>query len=186
MANRGGEASSSGGQICPFLGHFSTPALQMAFRASFGIPNDVQVNLVGQRVDGVATVQHGEGLLLIPLMAVFEGGVRFPLHPFLCDILRELKTTTSMFMVNFYRIVMSLVRLNERHNLRLTSNEFFGMYAINRNKKTGRYFPAIRKGKDYAVDMLPDADQWGGQFLSVTGNYAPPRPSNFLAPRPHR
>ena len=78
-----------------------------------------------------------------------------------------------MFTVNFYRIVMTLARLNERHNLRLTSNEFFGMYAINRNKRTGRYFPAIRKGKDYAVDMLPDADQWGGIFLSVTGNYAP-------------
>ena len=77
MANRGGEASSSGSQICPFLGHFTTPALQMAFRASFGVPDDVQVNLVGQRVDGVATVQHGEGLLLIPLMAVFEGGSPF-------------------------------------------------------------------------------------------------------------
>ena len=78
-----------------------------------------------------------------------------------------------MFTVNFYRIVMSLVRLNELHNLRLTTNEFFGMYAINRNKKTERYFPAIRKGKEYVVDMLPDADQWGGIFLSVTENYAP-------------
>ena len=169
----GGEASSSGGQVCPFLGHFSTPALQMAFRASFGVPDDVQVNLVGQRVEGVAAVQHKEGLLLIPLMAVFEGGVRFPLHPFLVSILRELGTTTSMFTVNFFCIVMSLVRLNERHNLRLTTNECFGMYAINWNKKTVRYFPAIRKGKEYVVDMFPDADQWGGIFLSVTGNYAP-------------
>ena len=113
MANRGGEASSSGGQICPFLGHFGTPALQIAFRASFGIPDDVQVTLVGQRVEGVTTVQHREGLLLIPLMAFFEGGVHFPLHSFLADILWELDTTTSQFTVNFYRNVMSLVRLNE-------------------------------------------------------------------------
>ena len=73
MANIGGEASSSGGGLCPFLGHFSTPALQMAFRAAFGVPDDVQVSLVGQRVEGVAAVQHREGMLLIPLMAVFEG-----------------------------------------------------------------------------------------------------------------
>ena len=130
----------------------------MAFRASFGISDDVQVTLVPKRANGRAAVQHREGQLLIPLMAIFEGGVRFPLHSFLVDVLRLLGATTCQFTVNFFRIVMSLVRLNELHGLGLSITEFFSMYAMNKNNKTSRYFSAIRKGKDYGVDMLPDAN----------------------------
>lgn len=71
-----------------------------AFRYHFSIPNDVQLSLVG---DGeVGTERTDENTIVFPLLAIAQGGVRFPLHPTLRFVLRHWGLIPSQPNVNFY------------------------------------------------------------------------------------
>ena len=55
----------------------------------------------------------GPNHIFLPILAVIEGGIRFPLHPFLCKFFNKLKLAPSQVMVNVFRTIMGIARLNE-------------------------------------------------------------------------
>ena len=62
-----------------------TPASLATFRQKFEIPNDVEVAYC--RESEIA-LHRGHGTAFFPLMAILEGGVRFPVDPLLVNTLR--------------------------------------------------------------------------------------------------
>ena len=55
------------------------------FRDRFSIPDDVEVAYCHE---SEIALHRGRGTTFFPLMSILEGGVRFPVDPFLTDALR--------------------------------------------------------------------------------------------------
>ncbi|GMP54769.1 hypothetical protein CsSME_00019825 [Camellia sinensis var. sinensis] len=57
------------------------------FRRHFSIPDDVHLSLV---TDNTLDMEREDrNSIVFPLLSIAEGGVRFPLHPFLRAVLRH-------------------------------------------------------------------------------------------------
>ena len=56
-----------------------------AFRQAFSIPDDVELAYCHE---SEIALHKGAGATFFSLMSVLEGGVRFPIHPFLLNTLR--------------------------------------------------------------------------------------------------
>src|ERR1700738_4383764 len=87
-----------------FLKLVDTPEALARFRVRYCIPPDVQIRL--------PTEQHnvpgfgGLDKLFISILAIVEGGVRFPLHPLLREVLEHYKLSPMQLSANFFRVVM--------------------------------------------------------------------------------
>ena len=57
------------------------------FKRHFSIPNDVRLSLVTN--DTLDMEREDKTTIVFPLLSIAEGGVRFPLHPFLRAVLRH-------------------------------------------------------------------------------------------------
>ncbi|GMP86811.1 hypothetical protein CsSME_00039451 [Camellia sinensis var. sinensis] len=57
------------------------------FKCHFSIPDDVRLSFV---VDGTLDMEREDKTSIVfPLLSIVEGGVHFPLHPFLRAVLRH-------------------------------------------------------------------------------------------------
>ena len=90
-----------------FRNMVSTEEQMQAFRQLHAIPDDVRLQLAP-----VGLPVAAPGLIHIPIMAVVEAGVRFPLDPLLQQFFGELGITTSQVTVNTLRILTSVARLS--------------------------------------------------------------------------
>ncbi|GMP42911.1 hypothetical protein CsSME_00012489 [Camellia sinensis var. sinensis] len=57
------------------------------FRRHFSIPDDVHLSLVTDNT--LDMEREDQNTIVFPLLSIAEGGVRFPLHPFLRAVLRH-------------------------------------------------------------------------------------------------
>ena len=62
-----------------------SPDALATFRSTFSIPDDVDVAYCHE---SHIALHRGFGTAFFPLMAILEGGVRFPVDPLLTDTLR--------------------------------------------------------------------------------------------------
>uniref|UniRef100_A0A2N9FK01 Uncharacterized protein n=1 Tax=Fagus sylvatica TaxID=28930 RepID=A0A2N9FK01_FAGSY len=79
----------------------NTEESMMRFRLLYQIPPSVSLTYCNS--DNFPVINRGE--ILIPIMAIVEGGVRFPLHEFLIDFLQTVNATPSQISVNTFRII---------------------------------------------------------------------------------
>ena len=61
------------------------PAALATFRQKFDVPDDVEVAYFHE---SEIALHRGRGTAFFPLMAILEGGVRFPMDPLLINTLR--------------------------------------------------------------------------------------------------
>ena len=87
-------------------------------------------------------LQLGPNHIFLPILAIIEGGVRFPLHPFLCKFFHKLKLAPSQVTVNVFRTVMGIARLNEgtARSTPISYEDIFGCYTLGFSKATRRYY----------------------------------------------
>ena len=86
-----------------------TSASLAIFRQKFDIPGDVEVAYCHE---SEIALHRGQGTAFFPLMAVLEGGVRFPVDPLVVSTLRYYGLCLDQLSPNFYRVVSCVSRLN--------------------------------------------------------------------------
>ena len=92
------------------------PIALAAFRQKFGIPGDVEVAYYHE---SEIALHKGQGTTFFTLMAILEGGVRFPVDPLLTNTLRYYGLCPDQLPPNFYRVISCVSRLNHTFDLQL-------------------------------------------------------------------
>ncbi|KAF7147982.1 hypothetical protein RHSIM_Rhsim03G0059200 [Rhododendron simsii] len=136
------------------------------FRTKYSIPNDVLV----ERVSG-DKISFGDDFIILPLFAITEGGVRFPMSPFLCYFLSDYNLGPIQVAVNTWRILCSVIKLAESNNLPFTLGDLMLMYIVSRNPKYDKYYLTTHQHFDHLVDRLYDTEKWGNALVKVSGNF---------------
>lgn len=83
----------------------------------------------------------------MPLVAITEGGMRFPMHRVIRELLYTFNLTLCQLIVNTYRLIHSVVKLAEVRMFHLEAHHFFEDYMMSRNLKFSRYYLCSRKKK---------------------------------------
>ena len=88
--------------------YVNTPEAMERFRRHYGVPDDV--HLAYRFWEDALTGEPGD--LILPLVAVIEGGVCFLIDPLLADFLDFFRISPTQVSPNIFRIVMGVVELN--------------------------------------------------------------------------
>ena len=145
-----------------------SPAALATFRSTFSIPDDVDVAYCHE---SDVALHQGFGTAFFPLMAILEGGVRFPVDPLLTDTLRYYGLCPDQLPPNFYRVVSCVSRLNHTFNLQLNYHDINHMYRLCGNKATNYYLKA-RDNRVRLISCLPDSNRnSAGEFIRVRSNW---------------
>ena len=102
----------------------------------FNIPEDMDVAYCHE---SEIALHRGANTVFFTLMAILEGGVRFPVDPLLLNTLRVYGLCPDQLPPNFYWVVSCINRLNQMFGLQLDHHNINFMYSLCGNKKTNYY-----------------------------------------------
>lgn len=105
------------------------------FKRVYRILEDVEVRYCPD-----SEVIKGEGRVIIPLVALVEGGVRIPISKLLTNFFRHFKVCPDQCTPNVFRVVSSVDELNKRLSLSLTKHDINYIYSFQDSKTLGFYF----------------------------------------------
>jgi hypothetical protein len=148
------------------------------FKSRYGFPEDVHIRYVPY--GDLALLQHEDLVLLI--VAIVEGGVRIPMHPFLIQFLTHFRLSPLQCVPNVFRIVMGMAVLMEKLGLNLTVHDITYVYSLQTTSKD-QYTLVARNSDRKLVTGLPDSSKGRDvDFLVITGNWQNPHISCPLVP----
>ncbi|GMY34599.1 hypothetical protein FCV25MIE_29841 [Fagus crenata] len=140
------------------------------FRLLYQIPPFVSLTYCNS--DDFPLINRGE--IVLPIMAIVEGGVRFSFHSLFIDFLQTVNATPSQMSVNAFRIIMGVIAINRLLDVNLTMREILAVYqykcpgeksntlchltARKVNEKLVNGFPSSNKG--YEKDYLRVKGEW--------------------------
>ncbi|KAF7145037.1 hypothetical protein RHSIM_Rhsim04G0129500 [Rhododendron simsii] len=123
------------------------------FREKYSIPEDVLVERVfGDRIS------FGGDFIILPLFAITEGGVKFPMSPFLRYFLSDYNLAPIQVAVNTWRILCLAIKLAESNNIPFTLGDLMLMYVVSRNPKYDKYYLTTRQHFDHLGPINPLLD----------------------------
>lgn len=159
------------GLLCPHTHYFSgVPKENEKFCRLYHIPADVVLSQVkSSEIKDLARDRPEH--ITMPLMAICEAGLRFPLHPFLREILARFDLAPHQLAINNYRIIMLVVALIEDQNLDFTVTDLFHTYTMSRHGKTGRRYLTMHPKKEPLITGLSNTNKWADFYLEVHGNF---------------
>jgi hypothetical protein len=140
------------------------------FKNRYGIPEDVHIRYVPY--DDLALLQYED--LVLPIVAIVEGGVRIPMYTFLLRFLTHFRLSPLQCAPNVFRIVMGTAVLMEKLGLNLTVHDITYVYSL---QATGRdqYTLFARNVDRKLVTGLPNSSKGRDEdFLVFTGELAKP------------
>lgn len=122
------------------------------------------------------TSERSDERIPLPLITIIEGGVRFPLHPLLEEVLHFYGIPHSQLFPNFFRIVMGVVALNNILGINSGLSEIRYCYNfVPITKEISKFYFKPRSAKRQLVQMLPDSGKGVNDiFVIVEGNWELP------------
>src|SRR5450432_822 len=85
----------------------NTPERMAEFRARYQVPDDVVLTLKAE--DDLT--EGPEDNILLPVTAISQAGIRFPLNPFLREVLHEIGASINNMTVNTLKILTTMESL---------------------------------------------------------------------------
>ena len=147
----------------------STEASLANFREVFNILGDVAVAYCHEG-DIALHRRSGSNIVFFPLMAILEGGVRFPVDPLLLSTLSFYGLCLDQLPPNFYQVVSCVSRLNRIYWLQLNHHDINFMYNLYGNLKSN-YYLKVRDVRVQLISCLPDSNRnSAGEYIRVNGN----------------
>ena len=89
----------------------SSEASLPSFRATYNVPKDVDIAYCHMGNINIHR-RSGSNTVFFLLVAILEGGVRFPVDPLIIGTLRFYSLCLNQLPPNFYRVVSCVSRLN--------------------------------------------------------------------------
>ena len=114
----------------------TTEASLDTFRQMYNVLDDVDVAYYHENE---IALHRRVNIAFFPLMAILEGGVRFPMDPLLLNTFRYYGLCLDQLPPNFYQVVSYVSRLNEIFGLQLDHHDINHMYSLCGNKRTNYY-----------------------------------------------
>ena len=139
------------------------------FRTVYDVPGDVDIAYCHE---GDIALQRcsNPNVVFFPLMAILEGGLRFPVDPLILDTLRFYGLCLEQLPPNFYRVVSCVSRLNRMYGLQLNYHDINFMYSLCGNIRSNYYLKA-RDVHVRLISCLPNSNRdLAGEFVWVSGN----------------
>uniref|UniRef100_A0A2N9GIP4 Transposase (putative) gypsy type domain-containing protein n=1 Tax=Fagus sylvatica TaxID=28930 RepID=A0A2N9GIP4_FAGSY len=147
--------------------YVNTPEAMERFRRHYGVPDDVYLEY--RFWENAITGEHGD--LIIPVVAIIEGGVRFPIDPLLADFLDHFRISPTQINPNIFRIVNGVAELNRRLGFNLTVHDIIATYFL-RTTQHEAFSLRPRDVNNTLVNGLPDTNkEMTDDFLLVRGNW---------------
>jgi hypothetical protein len=140
------------------------------FRELYRVPSSIR--LAYCHIKDFPVINKDE--IILPIMAVVEGGVRFPLHPLLVNFLQIVNATLSQVSVNSFQIIMRVVALNHLLGVNLRVGEILKVYQYmcpGDKSKTLCHLKA-KNVHQKLVNGLPDTNKgYDKDYLRVSGDW---------------
>ena len=147
----------------------STEASLANSREVFNILGDVDVAYCHEG-DIALHRRSGSNIVFFPLMAILEGGVRFPVDPLLLSTLSFYGLCLDQLPPNFYQVVSCVSRLNQIYGLQLNHHDINFMYNLCGNLKSN-YYLKVRDVRVQLISCLLDSNRnSAGEYIRVSGN----------------
>ena len=145
--------------------YVNTPQAMAVFHRHYGVPN--AVHLEYRFWKDVLTGEPGD--LILPLVAIIEGGVRFPMDPLLASFLDYFNLCPNQISPNMFRIVKGVVEFNRQLGLDLTVHDIIATYTF-RTTQNEAYSLRPRDINNMLVNSFPDTNKdMTDDFLLVKG-----------------
>ena len=147
----------------------STEASLANSREVFNILGDVDVAYC-HKGDIALHRRSGSNIVFFPLMAILEGGVRFPVDPLLLSTLSFYGLCLDQLPPNFYQVVSCVSRLNQIYGLQLNHYDINFMYNLCGNLKSN-YYLKVRDVRVQLISCLLNSNRNStGEYIRVSGN----------------
>ena len=148
------------------------------FKKRYDFPKDVQIRYASS-VD-LALLEYQD--LVLPIIAIVEGGVRIPMHSFFIQFLTHFRLGPLQCVPNVFRIVMGTAVLMEKLGLKLTVHDITYVYRLQKSSRD-QYTLVTRNSDRKLVTGLPDSSKDRDEdFLVIKGNWQNPHISCPLIP----
>ena len=95
---------------------FASEASLANFRAVYDVPGDVDIAYCHES-DIALQRRSNPNVVFFPLIAILEGGVRFPVDPLVLSTLMFYGLCPDQLPPNFYRVISCVNRLNQIYGL---------------------------------------------------------------------